>query len=223
MISVVKDIVHNMKSIDDEENGIEAGGACPTLPSPLPKRKSDSGSTKHEFKTRRAYFYWATKEQGTFDWFKGAMNEVAEMDHKGVIEMHNYCTSVYEEGDVRSALISMLQSINHAKNGVDIVAGTRVKSHFARPNWRTVYKRIHLNHPNSRVGKFTYFMLIYFSIPHSSHFNSFISFRYVILTCVLHAGVFYCGAPKPMVELRRLAHDFSHKTSTKFDFHKENF
>ena len=45
---------------------------------------------------------------------------------QGVIEMHNYLTSVYEEGDARSTLITMVQALNHAKNGVDIVSGTRV-------------------------------------------------------------------------------------------------
>lgn len=44
--------------------------------------------------------------------------------------MHNYLTSVYEEGDARSALITMLQALNHAKNGVDVVSGTRVWSLF---------------------------------------------------------------------------------------------
>ncbi|KAL8042847.1 hypothetical protein ABFX02_09G078800 [Erythranthe guttata] len=193
MISVVKDIVNNMKAIDEEENSLE-NGETTSLPSnaspltPMPKKKPVGQSGRHNnFKTSRAYFYWVTREQGSFDWFKGVMNEVAEMDYKGVIEMHNYCTSVYEEGDARSALITMLQSLNHAKNGVDVVSGTRVKSHFAKPNWRTVYKRIALNHPNSRVG------------------------------------VFYCGAPPPVKELRQLASDFSHKTNTKFEFHKENF
>ena len=42
--------------------------------------------------------------------------------------MHNYLTSVYEEGDARSALITMLQALNHAKNGVDVVSGTKVSS-----------------------------------------------------------------------------------------------
>jgi respiratory burst oxidase len=37
------------------------------------------------------------------------------------------------------------------------------------------------------------------------------------------AGVFYCGAPVLTKELRKLAQDFSRKTNTKFDFHKENF
>ena len=100
----------------------------------------------------RAYFYWVTREQGSFEWFKGVMNEVAESDHhvlikhhcflesishrttidrkwldlQNVIEMHNYLTSVYEEGDARSALIAMIQSLQHSKSGVDIVSGSRV-------------------------------------------------------------------------------------------------
>ncbi|KAA8542033.1 hypothetical protein F0562_023185 [Nyssa sinensis] len=185
MISIVKDIVNNMKSMGEEENNIENGMDCSSS-APTTKRKSGSGNGNN-FKTRRAYFYWVTREQGSFDWFKGVMNEVAELDNKGVIEMHNYCTSVYEEGDARSALITMLQSLNHAKNGVDIVSGTSVKSHFAKPNWRNVYKRIALNHTNARVG------------------------------------VFYCGAPALTKDLKQLALDFSHKTSTKFEFHKENF
>ncbi|KAL8256408.1 hypothetical protein R6Q59_031475 [Mikania micrantha] len=176
MISIVKDIVNNMKAKQEEAEALESGG------SPLAKK-----NTSNNFNTTRAYFYWVTREQGSFDWFKGVMNEVAETDHDGVIEMHNYCTSVYEEGDARSALITMLQSLNHAKNGVDVVSGTRVKSHFAKPNWRSVYKRIAVTYPGQRVG------------------------------------VFYCGAPAPVKELKHLASDFSHKTSTKFDFHKENF
>ncbi|KAG5537349.1 hypothetical protein RHGRI_024705 [Rhododendron griersonianum] len=187
MISIVKDIVNNMKAKDEEENALESGNGGGHTPSTSPYNKRKPGSQGTNFKTRRAYFYWVTREQGSFEWFKGIMNEVAELDNRGVIEMHNYCTSVYEEGDARSALIAMLQSLNHAKHGVDVVSGTRVKSHFAKPNWRNVYKRIALNHTDSRVG------------------------------------VFYCGAPALTKELRQLASDFSHKTSTKFDFHKENF
>ncbi|KAM7269087.1 hypothetical protein ACFE04_024584 [Oxalis oulophora] len=168
MISIVKDIINNMKI---EENF----------------KSVSSNNKSFTFKTRKAYFFWVTREQGSFEWFKGIMDEVSEMDETKIIELHNYCTSVYEEGDARSALIAMLQSLHHAKNGIDVVSGTRVKSHFAKPNWRQVYKRIAMNHPDSRVG------------------------------------VFYCGAPALTKELRQLALDFSRKTSTKFDFHKENF
>ncbi|XP_039069377.1 respiratory burst oxidase homolog protein C-like [Hibiscus syriacus] len=192
MISIVKDIVNNIRAKEEEgesiSGGLENGNGVNEINRTSSSSSSSSTSKRKEsFKTRRAYFYWVTREQGSFDWFKGIMNEVAEMDHNHVIELHNYCTSVYEEGDARSALITMLQSLNHAKNGVDIVSGTRVKSHFAKPNWRSVYKQIAVNHNSSRVG------------------------------------VFYCGAPALTQELRQLALDFSRKTSTRFDFHKENF
>lgn len=28
----------------------------------------------------RAYFYWVTREQSSFDWFKGVMDDVADYD-----------------------------------------------------------------------------------------------------------------------------------------------
>ncbi|ESQ40676.1 hypothetical protein EUTSA_v10012617mg [Eutrema salsugineum] len=185
MISIVKDIINNLKGNGEEEGRGSNGRWSPNhnmvTPPLSPARKSEM------FRTKRAYFYWVTREQGSFDWFKNVMDEVAITDRNKVIELHNYCTSVYEEGDARSALITMLQSLNHAKHGVDVVSGTRVMSHFARPNWRSVYKRIAVKHPKTRVG------------------------------------VFYCGAAGLVKELRDLALDFSHKTSTKFCFHKENF
>lgn len=48
--------------------------------------------------------------------------------------MHNYLSSVYEEGDARSALIAMVQQLQHAKNGVDIVSGSRVSYCFYQIN-----------------------------------------------------------------------------------------
>ncbi|KAI5440003.1 hypothetical protein KIW84_025387 [Lathyrus oleraceus] len=56
------------------------------------------------------YFYWVTREQSSFDWFKGVMNQVSEIDQKGVIEMHNYLTSVYEKVLLIAALIFRLRN-----------------------------------------------------------------------------------------------------------------
>lgn len=140
LISIVKDVLNNVKQYQELEEG-------------MTESNGERGNARKPFATRRAYFYWVTREQGSFEWFRSVMNEVTENDKDGVIELHNYCTSVYEEGDARSALIAMLQSLHHAKNGVDIVSGTRVKTHFARPNWRNVFKRVAVNHANQRVGK----------------------------------------------------------------------
>ncbi|AQK91563.1 Respiratory burst oxidase homolog protein B [Zea mays] len=172
LISIVKDVL----------NHIQLGGSVAgTEPEGSGKAK------KRPFMTKRAYFYWVTREEGSFEWFRGVMNEVAEKDKDGVIELHNHCSSVHQEGDVRSALIVMLQELQHAKKGVDILSGTSVKTHFARPNWRSVFKHVAVNHENQRIG------------------------------------VFYCGEPVLVPQLRQLSADFTHKTNTKFEFHKENF
>ncbi|CAN7096827.1 hypothetical protein BRARA_I05278 [Brassica rapa] len=167
LISILKDVLNNIKNHKSIEEG--------------------TSHNVNRSNTKRAYFYWVTREQGSLEWFSEVMNEVAEYDSEGIIELHNYCTSVYEEGDARSALITMLQSLHHAKNGIDIVSGTRVRTHFARPDWRSVFKHVAVNHINQRVG------------------------------------VFYCGKSCIIGELKGLAQDFSRKTSTKFEFHKENF
>lgn len=39
----------------------------------------------------------------------------------------------------------------------------------------------------------------------------------------MHAGVFYCGRPTLAKELKKLSLDMSHRTGTRFDFHKEYF
>lgn len=63
LISIVKDVLNHT------QNGGEGSGSA-------------SGSHAHgkPFMTKRAYFYWVTREEGSFDWFRGIMNEVAEKD-----------------------------------------------------------------------------------------------------------------------------------------------
>ncbi|KQK09605.1 respiratory burst oxidase homolog protein A [Brachypodium distachyon] len=156
-ISILKDLLNNIIRMEEEED------VSTDLYPPVGRNKPhvDLGTLmrvttrpKKVLKTTNAYFYWVTREQGSFDWFKGVMNEIAELDQRNIIEMHNYLTSVYEEGDARSALITMLQALNHAKNGVDIVSGTKVRTHFARPNWKKVLAKIASKHPYAKIGVF---------------------------------------------------------------------
>lgn len=156
-ISILKDLLNNIVKMEEQADSISgsSGHSDQSIGSDNSSSHDKvSSKRKKTLKTTNAYFYWVTREQGSFDWFKGVMNEVAELDQRGVIEMHNYLTSVYEEGDARSALITMVQALNHAKNGVDIVSGTRVRTHFARPNWTKVLTKIGTKHANARIGVF---------------------------------------------------------------------
>lgn len=174
-ISILKDMLNDIR----EESAEGSVTSSPFHAGATPRRRRQG--------TTNAYFYWVTREQGSFDWFRGVMKEVEESDQQHLIEMHNYLTSVYEEGDTRSALIMMVQALQYAKNGVDIVSGTRARTHFARPNWKKVFSNLAATHKGKRVG------------------------------------VFYCGPAGLAVELDKLSRVYTRKSTTKFDFHKENF
>ncbi|XP_073220931.1 respiratory burst oxidase homolog protein E isoform X2 [Cicer arietinum] len=148
-ISILRDLLNDKRTIDElTDSNTETSKSDESFNS-FTSLNVTPGRNKRSQRTTNAYFYWVTREPGSFEWFKGVMDEVAEMDHKGLIELHNYLTSVYEEGDARSTLITMIQALNHAKHGVDILSGTRVRTHFARPNWKEVFNKIASKHPYS--------------------------------------------------------------------------
>ncbi|XP_042496766.1 respiratory burst oxidase homolog protein A-like [Macadamia integrifolia] len=136
-ISILKDVVHGLsKPYIDYGDGGESG---------IKNRKGPS----------KAYLYWVTREQSSFDWFRDIIKEVSFANRKqAVIEMHNFLTSVYEDGDARSALISAIQALYHTKNGIDIVSRTPVRTHFARPNWTKVFSNLASTHEGARIGVF---------------------------------------------------------------------
>ncbi|KAA8523362.1 hypothetical protein F0562_009785 [Nyssa sinensis] len=155
-ISILRDLLNNTRTAEDQmDSNTETSGSEDSLTSFASSSITSTGKKKSQ-RTKSAHFYWVTREPGSFEWFKGVMNEVAEMDHKGQIELHNYLTSVYEEGDARSTLITMVQALNHAKHGVDILSGTRVRTHFARPNWKEVFTKIASKHPFATVERFNH-------------------------------------------------------------------
>uniref|UniRef100_A0A9I9DXG0 Respiratory burst oxidase homolog protein H n=1 Tax=Cucumis melo TaxID=3656 RepID=A0A9I9DXG0_CUCME len=118
-------------------------------------KKSGSHATDAQKVPKRAYFYWVTKEQASFDWFKGVMDDVAEYDHDKIIEMHNHLSCMHEEGDVRSVLITMLQQIQKSRGEeVDVVSGSRIRTHFGRPNWEKVFAELASKHKSSEIGVF---------------------------------------------------------------------
>ncbi|CAL5376825.1 unnamed protein product [Camellia sinensis] len=195
-ISILRDLLNNTRTEDQMDSNTEATSRSDDSFTSFTSSNMTSSEKKKLQGTTNAHFYWVTREPGSFEWFKGVMNEVAEMDHKGQIEMHNYLTSVYEEGDARSTLITMVQALNHAKHGFDILSGTRGEN-----------------------------MLLTTKLERSLQQNSF-----KVSVCYSRRmetnpipRVFYCGMPLLAKELRKLSHELTHRTSTRFEFHKEYF
>ncbi|KAF9626661.1 hypothetical protein IFM89_038495 [Coptis chinensis] len=134
-ISILRDIVHGLHKtlidhINDEESNITKGPS-------------------------KAYLYWVTREQSSFEWFQDVMKELSDTNRRQtVIEMHNFLTSVYQDGDTRSALITAIQALQHAKSGTDIISRTAVRTHFSRPNWLKIFSKLASRHAGAKIGVF---------------------------------------------------------------------
>ncbi|XP_050376898.1 respiratory burst oxidase homolog protein A-like [Argentina anserina] len=103
----------------------------------------------------KAYLFWVTREQSSFEWFRDIMNEISNSSEKqSVVEMHNFLTCVYQDGDARSVLISAIQELHYAKTGIDFVSRTPVRTHFARPNWSSIFSELACRHTGGRIGVF---------------------------------------------------------------------
>lgn len=75
-------VVFLQDSASEYSQGSE--GSAGSVEYPNPNRVSHM--KKKVLKTTNAYFYWVTREQGSFDWFKGVMNEVADLDQRVINE-----------------------------------------------------------------------------------------------------------------------------------------
>ncbi|XP_061364958.1 respiratory burst oxidase homolog protein A-like [Gastrolobium bilobum] len=134
-ISILKDVTKGVQTAQSDHSGLRE---CSLTKGPL-----------------KAYLYWITREQNSFDWFRDVMKEISNSTKKqSVVEMHNFLTSVYPEGDVRSALLSVIQALHHAKNGIDMVSRTPIHTHFARPNWFNIFSRLARKHGGAKIGVF---------------------------------------------------------------------
>lgn len=76
---VILTIASIQDSVSDSSRGSDLSNWSTNPPS---LDKFSSPKLKKALRTTNAYFYWVTREQGSFDWFKGVMNEVADLDQR---------------------------------------------------------------------------------------------------------------------------------------------
>ncbi|PRQ49162.1 putative NAD(P)H oxidase (H(2)O(2)-forming) [Rosa chinensis] len=60
---------------------------------------------------------------------------ILQCHYHQVIEMPTYLITAYKEGDAGSALNAMLQKLQHAKNGVDVVLESQIRTHSCFRTW----------------------------------------------------------------------------------------
>lgn len=115
----------------------------------------DGGEVSIPKGPEKAYLYWVTRDQSSFAWFRDFIKQISKTNRKeSIMEMHNFLTSMYKEEDARSVLLSTIQALSHAKSGIDFISQTPVHTHFARPNWSSIFSKLSRRHGGSQIGVF---------------------------------------------------------------------
>jgi len=180
-ISILKDIWNKM----DQRR-------CPT-------EGCDKVNLKN-FELKKAYFNYMSRDQASMAWFTDTITPIVQDDTEKIIECHQHLTSVKEDGDVRSAAITIAQSTSIGMDrddvedassfaGKDIVTGARsnIPVHFGRPNWDKIFQYIQRKHPLEEVG------------------------------------VFFCGPPVIAAQLEACSDKYTEPNNTQFFYYEEHF
>ncbi|KAI4329693.1 hypothetical protein MLD38_028048 [Melastoma candidum] len=134
-ISILKDVTNNNHHQQNREDGHV-------------RRKPSSRRSK-------AYLYWVTREQSSFAWFRDVIEQLPATHHKEArVEMHNFLTCMYKEEDARTALLSAIQVLCHARSRIDFISRTPVCTDFGRPDWHRIFSELSTRHRGKQIGVF---------------------------------------------------------------------
>jgi predicted ferric reductase len=117
---------------------------------------------------RRVYFFWISRDQHSFEWFKARLLELeACLREKSIkllfgefLKMQVFVTGVFDSSDIRAIALHLLmnKSVDIAnetgKPYVDPLTGLSTPTAFGRPDWTTIFKQIRTDCPRDNVGVF---------------------------------------------------------------------
>ncbi|KAJ6699051.1 RESPIRATORY BURST OXIDASE-like protein E [Salix purpurea] len=91
-ISILRDLLNNTRAAENQMDSNTENSRSDDSSNSYASSSMTPGSKKRTQRTTNAHFYWVTREPGSFEWFKGVMDEVAEMDHKVRQKVSNPCS-----------------------------------------------------------------------------------------------------------------------------------
>lgn len=114
-------------------------------------------SLNRDHGVKKVYFYWTLRLRNEAVWFKHLLEEIAEEDTEGILDINIHVTSIRKANDVRVALLRLAHEQVAQNEGVDAISTirTRAITKFGRPNWDEAFVRAKTEHPDERdIGVF---------------------------------------------------------------------
>ena len=89
--------------------------------------------------TKRAFFYWTTRDPDHFTWFQSLMDEIYQSDPTHIVQTRHFLTSAkHDDRDLGAVLLNYATKSAHKKTNVDLVLGhySHQQVEVGRPKWK---------------------------------------------------------------------------------------
>jgi NADPH oxidase len=95
----------------------------------------------------KCYFFWIARDRAAFEWFTSLLHALEQDNINNFLEIHTYLTGAMKQEDIVSIMYG-------EDEGVDAITGLQSSTHYGRPIWDQIFKRISSQHPDEEVGVF---------------------------------------------------------------------
>ncbi|KAJ3340743.1 Dual oxidase 1 [Gonapodya sp. JEL0774] len=91
---------------------------------------------------RKAYFIWVARSQKQFEWMVDLIKDLEEQDELHVLDAHVFITAITEKYDLRTTMLYITERSFARINGQSLFTGLRSQTHFGRPNFESLFRKI---------------------------------------------------------------------------------
>lgn len=96
---------------------------------------------------QKAYFFWINRDKTAFEWFSDLLAALEGENINGFLEIHTYLTGQLSVDEIRNVMYGLDEE-------TDQITGLQSPTHFGRPNWDEIFKRLATLHEGEEVGVF---------------------------------------------------------------------
>lgn len=111
----------------------------------------------YKIKCQKVHFIWVTGSHRHFEWLIDILQEVEQIDTKGIVSIDIFITKFFQHYDLRTAMLYICEEyFQKHSGGRSVFTGLKAKTHFGRPQLGAMMKSIHQENPHVRtVGVFS--------------------------------------------------------------------
>jgi predicted ferric reductase len=103
-------------------------------------------------KLEKAHFFWANRDQYSFEWFVALLAELERVDERALLDVH-LCMTGARAGAMELG-VEMAREMMQESGVTDLITGLRTHTHLGAPDWEEMLSAIAKKHAPAQVDVF---------------------------------------------------------------------